>query len=87
MLPLQVVASSLSLCHAHGGNLEAPIIAFEESRPREQGAILALGWILVRLPTYPYRDAFLISTIFFPSCGSYRSRFHVDKSTQRPRAQ
>jgi hypothetical protein len=71
VLPLQVVASPLSSCHAHGGNLEAPIISFEESRPREQGTIQALGWILVRLPTYLYRDAFLVNAIF-------PSSFHKD---------
>ena len=64
--PLQVVASCLSSCHAHGGNQEAPITAFEESQPREQGAIPVLGWILVRLPTCPYRDPFFVKAFFFP---------------------
>lgn len=70
VLALHVVASCLPSCHAHGGNLEAPTIAFEESRPREQGMIPVLGWILVCLPTYLYRDAFLVNAIFFPSCVS-----------------
>ena len=54
-------------CRAHGGNLEALIIIFRERPSREQRAIPALRWILVRLPTYPYHDAFLINAILF-SC-------------------
>lgn len=64
-LPVQVVASCLSSCHAHGGNLEAQIIVFEESQFREQGVIPALGWILVRLPTFSYCDAFLVNDILY----------------------
>jgi hypothetical protein len=61
--PLQVVASCLPSCHAHAGNLEALIIVFEESPSRGQGAIPALGWILVRVPTYPYHDVFPVNAI------------------------
>ena len=63
--PLPVVASGLSSCHAHGRNLYAVIFrfAFKKSPRLEQGAIPALKRILVCLPTYPYRDAFLVNAV------------------------